>query len=183
MQLLMTALVLLAPAAAQDDEDFDFIKPDDEVTEDKVDGEDFGLFDDEEDFEIAPPTQVLVPALPGREAMPEAIGAPLADSYPVAVAPGAGSVLIELPVLLSRSGADVAAPYWLGASLWAGDRQLTESWQRVSPEAVPAAAPGFAFFKLQAPAGTPGGTLELRLVRAAAPGGETEALFSKSISY
>jgi len=177
MSPVLFALLLGTSAFAQDPEDeFDFIKPDDAVEEDKVESGDFNLFEEEDDFDIAPPAAKPPPPLPG---LPEASGAPLTGGQAgQVVAGGGGSTVVELPVHVSNGG-DLGGGFWLQATAWSGDTQVGESWQQVSAASMPAGGPGFVFVKMQVPVE---GDVELRVARASEVGGDGEELFRKIIS-
>jgi hypothetical protein len=181
--LLSLAMLLANPAAAQDDPDeFDFIKSDDEVGEDHVEAEEFSLFEEEEEFDIAPPTQGLTPSVPvgGLPPLPFKTdgAAPLGDNFAGQLVYGVGgSVVVELPVLVAQAPGEVGETFWLHGSALIDGSTVGEAWLSVTPEQLNPTGPSLVFVKLQLPADS--GQAELRVARAEAPGGESTELFSR----
>jgi len=170
--------LLSAPSLAQDggDDEFDFIKPDDAGEEDKVESDDFNLFSDEEEFEIAPPVAMPKSTTPVASGLPAVSGDPLAGSYAAKLTATEAGAIVELPILVSVAALEEA--FWLKVTAWSGDTQVGESWKHVGPATVPADGPGFTFVKMHVPSAG----VELRVSRANAPGEDSEELFRKTVA-
>jgi len=176
MSPVLFALLLAAPTLAQDPEDeFDFIAPDATGDEDQVEGGDFNLFEEEDDFEIAPPAAKPPPPLPS---LPQGSGAPMSGGFDGQVVAGAtGTMVVELPVLVGNGG--VGDGFWIRATAWSGEAQVGESWQQVSAASAPTAGPAFVFVKMQVPVED---SVELRVEKATSPGEDGEELFRKTVT-
>jgi hypothetical protein len=198
---MFTALLFsLAPAFAQDglvstDEEFDFLREGDEnaellAREGSVGGEDFDLYDAEEDdfgdFQLAverapEPAQR---AASGR-ALPYAVAgkSPMVGNYEASVVHvDRDSVVVELPVLIGRSPADLQGSFWLIGEIHVDGMKVSESRQLITGASLAQAGPTVAFVKLQAPVPAASGDVELRVFKQA-EGGSAEALFSKTVGY
>lgn len=190
MTVLMLAglgLALAQDASAAADDDFDFLEEGDRNAEriaaEQSNGGEFGLYDDEEDglemaFEVArvrPDGYRLPVQTDGKR--------PLADNYPVSLVVGQmGSLVVELPVLVSAGGPAPEASWWLVGEVYAGETKVAETRHWVSAASLVRGGPTMAFLKLHAPVSGEQGTFELRVSQHDEAGAAT-ALFSREVLW
>ncbi len=183
-------------ALASNDDDFDFLREGDEnaellAREGQVRGDDFDLFDAEDgddfgDFQLAvEPAPEPAPRSSTGRSLPYSVAgkSPLAGNYEATlVHVDRDSVVVELPVLVGRSPADLQGSYWLIGEIHIDGMKVSESRQLVTGASLAQSGPTIAFVKLQAPVPSASGQVEVRITRQV-DGGAPEALFSKSVSY
>lgn len=193
-------------AQVDEDDDFDFLKQGEEAAKKKTEGtdpkaNDFNAYDgDEEDlsnFKLAAPAPVetktdtkksnaQVGTNRATKLPYDMVGkTALADNYPAEVVfVDRDAVVIELPVLLARTGAEYdGRGYWIVAEVYADGMKITETRQQVSRPAVATQGPTMAFIKVLTPVPAATGTLEIRVGKATAVGGAATPLFKQTVSY
>ncbi|MED5374806.1 MAG: hypothetical protein VX899_27550 [Myxococcota bacterium] len=204
MSTLLTLFSLLlaadpAPAVAQDDEaaeeddEFDFLKEGDEAAKRKaaeeLDEDTFELEEDDDfNFSVKAPAPKAAPASAATAAgkLPETIGKDaLADSYaPQLSSPAAGVVVLELPILVARAPSDFdGRAYWLVTEVYADGMKVGATRNEVRRETLASAGPSFVFVKLQVPVPDATGELEIRVGKATASGGQPQPLFVRKAAY
>ncbi len=191
MTLLLLAILgigLAQDAAADaDDDDFDFLEEGDRnaerlAAEAEERANAFDPYDDEDDFEMAfevartrPERYRLPVTTEGRK--------PLADNYPVSLVIGQmGSLVLELPVLVSTGGPPPESPWWLVGAVYAGENKVAETRHWVSADALVSNGPSLAFLKMHAPVTGEEGELEVRVSRLDTEGTATP-LFSRQVLW
>ena len=186
-----------ALAAAQDEEDddeFAFIKEGEkaakEKSEEQITGDDFDMEDDDgefADFQVGPSrTENRAPQPTSKGALPNIIGADkLTNAYaPAVVSPGAGVVLVEMPVLVAHNPSDFdGRAFWIVTEIYADGMKVGTSRSEVRRETLASAGPSFVFVKVQVPVPSQSGELELKVGRATAAGGPAQPLYSRKVSY
>ncbi len=187
--LLMTlGLALGQDASAEaDDDEFDFLEEGDRNAErlaaEAANAEDdFNVYDDEDDFEMAfevartrPESYRLPVTTEGKK--------PLADNYPVVLVIGQmGSLVVELPVLVSNGGPPPQAAWWLVGEVYAGGQKLAETRHQVNPDTLVRGGPTLAFLKMHAPVSGEQGELQVRVSQIDETGAPT-ALFARDVSW
>jgi hypothetical protein len=147
-------------------EDDDFAMWDD-------DGEEFG------EFQLRLPNPE--PALPlpfsvvGRK--------PLVDNYGASVVyTDRDSIVVELPILVTRNPGDFTTDFWLIGEIHVGGQKVAESRQFVSSTSLAQAGPTVAFLKMLVPVETTKGEVEFKVFKSA-DGESREALFTNILPY
>jgi len=184
--MLSITAFLLAPAFAQDgyvstDDDFDFLIEGDKnaellAAETAPSGDDFDLFDGEEDDYA----DFRIQAEPKAETLPygSAGQSPLAGNYDANVVHvDRDSVVVELPVLVGRSPADFEGAFWLVGEVFVDGTKVGETRQMVTASSLAMSGPTVAFLKLQAPVESSDGSVEVKVSK------DETALFTKAVSY
>lgn len=193
---------LLAPAAPalaavqdedEEDDEFDFLKEGEraakEKAEEKVTGDDFEIEDDDEfaDFQVGTkPAKSAAPAPMAKGALPDIIGADkLTNAYaPTVASPGAGVVLVELPVLVAHDPGDFdGRAFWVVTEIYADGMKVGASRNEVRRETLATAGPTFVFVKVQVPVPSATGELEIKVGKATASGGQAQPLYSRKVAY
>ena len=177
---------LIAPAFAQDalastDDDFDFLVEGDRnaellAAESAPSGDDFDLFDGEEDDF----TDFQLKAEPKAASLPygSAGQSPLAGNYDASVVHvDRDSVVVELPVLVGRSPADFEGAFWLVGEVFVDGAKVGETRQMVTASSLAMSGPTVAFLKLQAPVASANGNVEVKVSK------DDTALFTKAVDY
>lgn len=185
-----------ALAAVQDDEEedeFDFIKEGEKAAKEKaaekVTGEDFDVEEDDEfaDFQVGPKsTKAVAPPPMPKGALPDIIGADkLTNAYaPMIASPGAGIVLLELPILVAHDPNDFdGRAFWVVTDIYADGMKVGSSRSEVRRETLSTAGPTFVFVKVQVPVPSATGELEIKVGKATASGGQAQPLYSRKVSY
>ena len=186
-----------ALAAAEDEEEeedeFDFIKAGEKAAKEKeaerVTGDDFEMEEDDEfaDFQIgSKQPKAAAPPPMSKGALPDIIGADkLTNAYPPTVAsPGAGVVLLELPVLVAHDPGDFdGRAFWVVTDIYADGMKVGSSRSEVRRETLATAGPSFVFVKVQVPVPSATGELEIKVGKATASGGQAQPLYSRKVSY
>lgn len=186
--LLLTSLGLALAQDASveaDDDEFDFLEEGDRNAERlaaEAAGDGFDVYEDEDEFEMAfeiartrPDSYRLPVTTDGKK--------PLADNYPVSIVVGQmGSLVVELPVLVSAGGPAPDAPWWLVGEVWVGEAKVSETRHYVTGATLVRGGPTLAFLKLHTPVKGEEGTLQVRVSQLDAAGAAT-ALFSRDVNW
>ncbi len=186
--LLMTSLGLALAqdaSADADDDEFDFLEEGDRNAERiaaEAEGDGFDVYDDEDDFEMAfevartrPDSYRLPVTVDGKK--------PLADNYPVSIVIGQmGSLVVELPVLVSQGGPAPESAWWLVGEVWVGGAKVAETRHFVSGDTLVRGGPTMAFLKLHTPVKGEQGELEVKVSQVDAEGTAT-ALFAREVLW
>lgn len=185
-------------SAAEEDEEeeedeFDFIKAGEEAAKEKeaekVTGDDFDFEEDDEfaDFQVASkPKKSAAPPPMAKGALPDIIGADkLTNAYaPTVASPGAGVVLLELPVLVAHDPSDFdGRAFWVVTDIYADGMKVGSARSEVRRETLSTAGPSFVFVKVQVPVPSESGELEIKVGKATASGGQAEPLYTRKVSY
>jgi hypothetical protein len=109
---------------------------------------------------------------------------PLGDNFPAEIiAADADTVVVELPVLVARKGAEhKSEDFWLVAEVLVGGRKVGEARHQVTKAGVADLSPTLVWFKVQAPVMEAEGAVELRVSRVGKDGA-AKTLFSRSAKY
>jgi hypothetical protein len=179
------------PTISSFDDEFDFIDEGaanaahrlNEATEES---DSFDLYDDDEDdfgdFQLSAPVVAADSSVP-RLPYPVAGRDPLDGNYAAEIVfTDRDSVVVELPVLISRSPADFTGEFWLNSELFINGEKAGESRQWFGNASLAQSGPTIAFVKMLAPVNDALGEVEIQVSRQA---GDQEAtpLFSQSINY
>lgn len=170
-------------AAAEEEDDLAFLKEGEEAAKQKaaeqkaVSSDSFSIYDgaDEEfaDFTVAPKPKPA-PKAPQVE--------PLSAVSPAQVVfSNADSIVVELPVLLARTPADVDGDFWLVGEVFVEGKKVAETRQFVSASGLAQLGPTTAFLKLQAPVSAPVGQVEMKVSQVTSAG--TKPLFTQQVKY
>ncbi|MCB9763674.1 MAG: hypothetical protein H6739_28150 [Alphaproteobacteria bacterium] len=176
-----------------DDSEFEFLRnnKDSALKPDAAPVDDFDMFDGEDnefsDFTLTAPPAPAAPAAPAPTAAPVAPAAldiaPLTDTFSATVRPAdAGSVVVELPVMVAAGASDVSADFWLIGEVYVGGQKVAETRQLITGAGVSAHGPTMSFLKVQAPVPAAKGQLEVRVSRAVG-GAAPEALYARTASW
>lgn len=179
------------PTISSFDDEFDFI---DEGAQnaaqrsDEVTGasDSFDIYDDDDDdfgdFQLSAPIAEADTSIP-RLPYPVAGRDPLDGNYaPEIVFTDRDSVVVELPVLITRSPADFSGDFWLNAELLVNGEKAGESRQWFGEASLAQSGPTIAFVMMLAPVNEAVGEVVIQVSRQAGEEAAT-ALFSKSINY
>ena len=189
---LILSLFAIAPAAFAaeeaatapvEEDELDFLKLGEEAALKKaaeqkaVSSDSFSIYDgaDEEfaDFAVAPKPK----AAPKAQDV-----APLsAVAAAQVVFANADSIVVELPVLVARTPADVDGDFWLVGEVFVDGQKVAETRQFVSASGLAQLGPTTAFLKLQAPVTAPVGQVEMKVSQTPAAG--TKPLFTQMVKY
>jgi hypothetical protein len=138
-----------------------------------------------EDIGSAPPPARAAAEGPARGLGVDVAGKqPLADNFPIrVVSTDMGSVVLELPVLVSRSPDDVGAQeFWVVGEVLVDGKKVTETRALVNLGAVAELGPSVVWLKAFAPVGNPSGQLAVRVSKALGAGAPA-VLFTRSGTY
>ena len=186
MLLTSLGLALAQDASAQaEDDEFDFLEEGDRNAERlaaEAADEGFDVYDDEEDFEMA--FEVARTRPDGyRLPVPTDGKKPLADNYPVSIVVGQmGSLVVELPVLVSSGGPGPAAAWWLVGEVYVGEAKVAEARYYVSDATLVRGGPTLAFLKLHTPITGEEGELQVRVSQLDEAGSATP-LFQRDVLW
>jgi hypothetical protein len=174
---------------------FDFDEPvegfdlEDEFDEDFEDEppELLGNFEDDlepiEDFDMRK-TRSAPAAGPGPITLDLAGKQPFADNYPLTVvAVERDAVVVELPVLVSRSRVGVENAFSIVADVFVGDSKVGSIQQSVEPASLAEFGPSFVFLKVLAPVVDGSGEIRVVVKKADANGSGAKELFSRTTPY
>lgn len=152
--------------------------------------DDFGLLEDEpdellRDFEEPPLSPApMTPTGPGTIDLDVAGKEPLQDNYPVTVvAVDRDAVVVELPVLLSRSRVAVTEPFLINADIRVADTTVTTVSQVVHPASLAEFGPSFTWIKALAPVIEPMGEIAVVISTSDLEGTEVNELFTRVTPY
>lgn len=210
MQLLLVALLALGigPAHAADDTSDLLADDDDDLFQDNSakksdDKVDVSKFADEDGFQMeiaapakkaevdaekdlsayADPRQTVAP----NTKMPiDTVGkAVLGDNWaPMVVVTDQDAVVVEIPVLYSRSRAEFdGVAYWLVAEAYADGKKVSESRMQVTRDAIADKGPSIQFFRMFAPVPAASGVIEVKVGKAASSAAKPSPLFTRSVQY
>jgi hypothetical protein len=192
MSLLLLATLGLAlgqdATADADDDDFDFLEEGDRNAERLAAeaAEREGAFDmyadEEDDFEM---DFELARTRPNSYRLPVTTDGmkPLADNYPVRLVVGQmGSLVLELPVLVSAGGPAPDTTYWLVGQVYVGDNRVAETRHWVNAQSTVRGGPTVAFLKMHAPVTGEEGELQVRVSQIDEAGTTTE-LFTREVLW
>jgi len=108
---------------------------------------------------------------------------PLADNYPLAiVGQDMDGLVVELPVLLSRSRSEASRDFWLISQIYVNGNPAGETRQLVSKSSMADLGPTFSWVKAFVPVSDEQGTIEIHVSKAMS-NGEPSPLFTRSVSY
>ena len=147
-----------------------------------------GDFEDEDDVQLEAPvrktTRAPAPKGPGPITLDVAGKEPLADNYPLqVVAVDRDAVVVELPVLLSRSRIGLESAYQLQADVFVGDAKVGHFAQHVQAESLAEFGPSFGFVKVLAPVVERKGEIRIVVKKAAIDGTGAVELFTRVTPY
>jgi len=179
------------PTVSSFDDEFDFIDEGEANAAQRLnsstdDSDSFDLYDDDDDdfgdFQLSAPvvsTESSIPRLP----YPVAGRDPLDGNYGAEIVfTDRDSVVVELPVLISRSPADFSGDFWLNSELIINGEKAGESRQWFGSASLAQSGPTIAFVKMLAPVNEAVGEVEIQISRQAEDQ-EATPLFSQSINY
>jgi hypothetical protein len=108
----------------------------------------------------------------------------LADNYTIrVVSTDMGSVVVELPVLVSQSPDDVGTEeYWLVGEVLVDGKKVAETRALINPTAVAELGPSVVWLKAFAPVNNPGGQVSFKVSKALGTAAPT-ALFTRVGAY
>jgi len=183
--------VLLAdddPSVSSYEDEFDFLVEGErnaaQMAEKVADeDDDFAMWDEEGDdfgeFQLSLPNPE--PALPlpysvvGRK--------PLVDNYGASVVfTDRDSIVVELPVLVTRNPSDFAGDFWIIGELFVTGQKVAESRQLVSSHSLAQSGPTVAFMKMLAPVDANKGEVEIKVFKST-DGESREVLFTNVLPY
>ncbi len=171
-----------AVAIADPDDDLDFLEAEPAPkTNESI--EDFDSIDElefeEGAFRAPPPGAVTDPV--GLAVLGKSV---LAGNYPLAVvAAEPAAVLVELPVLVAKSRADVETPFELRVTFVVDEGAPVVHSERWAPALVPRSGPAWSFFKVLLPAGRESGAITATVTRHVEGAEQPEALFETTVGY
>jgi hypothetical protein len=175
-----------ADAFLDDDDEPDW---DDPVGDDNYGDDAYGedpIEDDPESFNAEP--ELAAPA-PRANTGPQAITlsvdgmSPLGNNYPLSIVGwDMDGLVVELPVLLSRSRSEAEGDFWLISQIYVNGAPAGETRQLVSKTGLADLGPTFSWVKAFVPVNREQGTIEVHVSRAGS-NGEPSPLFTRSVSY